>query len=240
MVRGITEDDVFEVCNRLSTHGGFTLDEIRKALGNTGSRATISRHVKNWKILQRDKQEKTLTKKILEKSKGEETSYKEVSKIYAQIEQLATENFNVQSENQELKQEHDKLVKDNITRATRLETLEQVNQQLLDMHTKIDSRMEEFFKQYGKETLQELQEVNIATLDKVHELSVKSQDIWLKEKVKLNEAVNKNKQLLEENKKLQQRVLHLEKAVRPLKKAISYQKKLINQHVSFEKLGQVD
>ena len=235
--RGISETDVFAACDKLQADfGDFTLQEIREALGGKGSFSTISKHYNNWQVTQEFKKEQTLKQKILKEQPEETITQEQADALRLQIENLSKELFEVKSSCLSLEEKNRQISKERDIAVAQIETLEKVNSQLLSSYRDMESRFKGFYEYQVKQIMDDLQAVNLATQDKVHEISMQSQNVWLQEKIKLKEAADTNKKLVEENRALSEKLARSDKVVAPLKRQIAHLEKVLHKYVTFEQL----
>jgi hypothetical protein len=204
---GVTEQEVFEAIGALLEMGSkVTVESLRAELGH-GSPNTINRHLRTWRekppqIIHRDS---SLQVKHLKKQVAEFEAQLEIK--IAQTQHFSQEM--VERDKKLLELEKALLESEQALKAARIE-----NAQCLALHQAVIAERQQILdalvqiqRQQAEQFRKDIKAVNEMSLSKVRDISVKSQDRWLEEKVKVRELSLEIEALKLEIQELKQKVL---------------------------------
>ena len=231
----VSKHDVFRVCNELSANKHvITRKIIREKLGGRGSFSTIAKYYTMWqeelKVVYNE-QERDIDQVEID-NKTDPFPQEQ----FEELERLSAEVFIANEKIIDLEKNITNLKEKNKADLKKIQTLEEINSNMISSYNELFEKFVNFEQQQSKQMLEDLQAINLATQDKVHEIAMRSQDVWLNEKVKLKEQLTLNANLAEQNKILEEKLARLENAVVPLKNQLAYKEKIIQKYVSFEQL----
>ena len=225
---GVTEQEVFEAIASLQEIGTkVTVESIRAELGH-GSPNTIHRHLRSW----REKPAVTINPKSLMEVKqlkkqcaALEAALERQAEFAQSLSQtlLEREQKNLQLEQrisqltQELEQTTQALAKSVAVEKVIVLERQAVIQALTDAQAKQVDQFRE-----------DLKTINEMSLAQVREISIKSQDRWLEEKIKVRDLKLEVEKLKTLNKQLEEKCQQAQNANIPLRKQIAEQQKIIS------------
>ena len=230
---GVTKQEVITAIESLiSIEAKVTVESVRLQLGK-GSPNTINRHLRNWREEQKNTKTASKTKlkaykiKIanLENELKQQTNQNQG--LSAQLLELDRKNLKLES----LTKFHEQII---AKQKVELQQFRASQQQTKEMYERVlDEKKAELAKILEQQNNQanrfreDLKTINEASLKKVREISIGSQDAWLDEKVKVKTAQENIKTLQSQLLALKQQLESAQKANTPLKKKITYQESLI-------------
>ncbi len=254
---GVSRQQIFTVAKEIAAAGQLpTAVNVRQVLA-TGSIVTIQKYLKEWKKscfnqvnlrVDSNVNHHTNNEELIEKQRNLEQA---LNKQIAQNEHYAQELINAEKTNIALKETIHQLQTTNQQSQLELKetkaiktTLEQVN---LEIQTRLDVNNNDLINKQQlliDELRSELKELNGKSMLALQQTSSSGHELLMQEKLtsmNLQEKINTmSKQLSELHQQLQTVNNKLAAKQQPLLRQIEWQQKIIQNHLGFDKLRQIE
>lgn len=254
---GVSRQQIFTAAKEIAAAGRLpTAVNVRQVLA-TGSIVTIQKYLKEWKKscfnqvnlrVDSNVNHHTNNEELIEQQRNLEQA---INKQIAKNEHYAQELINAEKTNIALKETICQLQATNQqlqlelqeTKAIKM-TLAQVN---LEIQTRLDTNNNDLINKQQlliNELRAELKELNVKSMLALQQTSSSSHELLMQEKLasmNLQEKINTmSKQLSELQQQLQTVNNKLAAKQQPLLRQIEWQQKIIQNHLGFEKLRQIE
>ena len=250
----VTKTAVNNAADLIASRGQVpTIVAVRAELQGKGSETTIHNYLKAWKTARLLKQQEVTTKdrelgQLIEDKRNLEQA---LTKQIVKNEHYAQELINAEKANIKLAEENHQVQTTNQELQLKTQQLEAVNTSLQAWYQKLQAELDlnrdHTIKQQQQiiDSLQtELKQVNETSLIALRETSSSSHELLMQEKINsmnLQEKINSlNKQLAELQKQLQTTTSLLDTKQQPLLRQLEWQQQIIQNHIGFDKLKQIE